>query len=59
LALVLGRPAADREAQGLSLGAALLVHALGERARDFYLRYGFQPSPLDPLTLMLRLPVRR
>lgn len=34
---------------------ALLVHALGARARDFYLRYGFSPSPLDPLTLMLRL----
>lgn len=34
---------------------ALLVHALGERARDFYLRYGFSPSPLDPMTLMLRL----
>lgn len=38
---------------------ALLVHALGQRARDFYLRYGFQPSSLDPLTLMLRLPARR
>jgi GNAT superfamily N-acetyltransferase len=38
---------------------ALLVHALGERARDFYLHHGFQPSPLDPLTLMLRLPARR
>ena len=38
---------------------ALLVHALGERARDFYLHHGFQPSSLDPLTLMLRLPTRR
>lgn len=35
---------------------ALLVHALHERARAFYLHYGFQPSPLHPLTLMLRLP---
>ena len=34
---------------------ALLVHALHERARDFYLRHGFTPSPIDPLTLMLRL----
>jgi GNAT superfamily N-acetyltransferase len=34
---------------------ALLVHALHERARDFYLRYGFQPSPTDSMTLMLRL----
>ncbi len=34
---------------------ALLVHALHERARRFYEYYGFQPSPLDPMTLMLRL----
>lgn len=34
---------------------ALLVHALHERARNFYLRYGFAPSPIDPMTLMLRL----
>ena len=34
---------------------ALLVHALNERAKQFYEYYGFQTSPLDPLTLMLRL----
>lgn len=34
---------------------ALLVHALDERVRQFYLHYGFQPSPQHPLTLMLRL----
>ena len=34
---------------------ALLVHALNERARHFYEYYGFQASPLHPLTLMLRL----
>jgi GNAT superfamily N-acetyltransferase len=34
---------------------ALLVHALHERAGQFYEHYGFQPSPMDPLTLMLRL----
>lgn len=34
---------------------ALLVHALNENARAFYAHYGFQASPLDPLTLMLRL----
>jgi GNAT superfamily N-acetyltransferase len=34
---------------------ALLVHALSERARAFYEQYGFQESPLDPMTLMLRL----
>lgn len=34
---------------------ALLVHALHEKARQFYEHYGFQPSPTHPLTLMLRL----
>jgi GNAT superfamily N-acetyltransferase len=30
----------------------LIVHALSEPARDFYLRLGLEPSPLEPLTLM-------
>lgn len=34
---------------------ALLVHALHDRARQFYEHYGFQAAPLHPLTLMLRL----
>lgn len=34
---------------------ALLVHALHERARQFYEHYGFQQSPHHPMTLMLRL----
>lgn len=34
---------------------ALLVHALHEQARQFYEHYGFQSSPLHPMTLMLRL----
>lgn len=34
---------------------ALLVHALHERARDFYEHYGFQESQLHPMTLMLHL----
>lgn len=34
---------------------ALLVHALHDRARQFYEHYGFQVSPQNPLTLMLRL----
>lgn len=34
---------------------ALLVHALHERARQFYEHYGFQPSPHHAMTLMLRL----
>ena len=32
---------------------ALLVHALHERARDFYLHHNFEPSPTEPLHLML------
>jgi GNAT superfamily N-acetyltransferase len=34
---------------------ALLVHALHEKARQFYEHYGFQTSPTHPMTLMLRL----
>jgi predicted N-acetyltransferase YhbS len=34
---------------------ALLVHALHDQAKAFYERYGFQSSPLHPMTLMLRL----
>lgn len=34
---------------------ALLVHALHEKAKEFYEHYGFQSSPTHPLTLMLRL----
>ncbi len=34
---------------------ALLVHALHDHAKSFYEHYGFQASPLHPMTLMLRL----
>lgn len=30
-----------------------LVHALDEEARSFYLRYGFEASPSDPMNLQL------
>lgn len=69
--MVLARLAVDRRAQGLHLGAALLrdavavsrnagvrallVHALHEKARQFYEHHGFQPSPTHPMTPMLRL----
>jgi GNAT superfamily N-acetyltransferase len=33
----------------------ILVHAASPAARSFYLRMGFDPSPMDPNTLMLRL----
>jgi len=47
-------------AQAISQNAgvrALLVHALHDQAKKFYLHYGFQASPIHPLTLMLRLGV--
>ena len=34
---------------------ALLVHALHDRAKLFFEHYGFQASPVHPMTLMLRL----
>lgn len=34
---------------------AMLCHALSVRAKDFYLKYGFTESPLDPMTLMLNI----
>jgi predicted N-acetyltransferase YhbS len=32
---------------------ALLVHALHDSVRDFYLHHDFEPSPTDPMHLML------
>lgn len=32
---------------------ALLVHALHDQARQFYLHFGFEPSPTNPLHLLL------
>ena len=34
---------------------ALLVHALSEKAKNFYLHYGFQESPFNQMTLLLNL----
>jgi GNAT superfamily N-acetyltransferase len=34
---------------------ALLVHALNEHARQFYIHYVFVASPVNPMTLMLAL----
>lgn len=34
---------------------AILVHAISAQAKDFYERVGFEPSPLDPMTLMATL----
>ena len=32
---------------------AMLVHALDDEARVFYLRHGLEPAPTDPLHLMI------
>lgn len=55
-----------RDAAMRVLGAAetigirgLLVHALGDRAKSFYLRVGFSESPLDPMMLMITLTALR
>ena len=34
---------------------AVLVHAKDERAAAFYAKWGFVPSPIDPLMLMVRI----
>ena len=34
---------------------ALLVHAIDEEARRFYEKWNFQPSQVEPLTLMITL----
>lgn len=34
----------------------LLVHAISEEAKAFYLALGLTPSPLDPMMLMVTLP---
>lgn len=33
----------------------MLVHALSDEAREFYLRVGFEPSPIEPMMLMVML----
>ena len=33
----------------------LLVHALSNKAKEFYLRLGLESSPLDAMTLMVTL----
>jgi ribosomal protein S18 acetylase RimI-like enzyme len=33
----------------------LIVHAVSEEAKAFYIALGFDPSPLEPMTLMVTL----
>ncbi len=46
----LARSAAAADAIG---ARAVLVHAKDETARSLYMRYGFEPSPTDPLHLIM------
>lgn len=49
------RDAVLRTIQGAEIAGirAILVHAISHRAKDFYERAGFIPSPIDPMTLMI------
>ena len=49
------RDAVLRTLQAADIGGirAILVHAISEDAKRFYQRYGFQESPVDPMTLMI------
>lgn len=46
------RTATVAEIAGLG---AILVHAISERAKAFYLKFNFKPSDLEPMTLMITL----
>jgi len=43
------------QAAGIAGVTAVLVHAILEQARRFYLSRGFVESPVDPMTLCLML----
>jgi GNAT superfamily N-acetyltransferase len=49
------RDAILRTAQAAEIAGirAVLVHAISERAKRFYERWGFVASPVDPMTLMI------
>jgi GNAT superfamily N-acetyltransferase len=32
---------------------AILIHAISDAAKEFYMRWGFVASPIDPLTVMI------
>jgi GNAT superfamily N-acetyltransferase len=68
--VLLARLAVDLTVAGRGIGAwllrtltaaetigvrAMLVHAQDEEARRFYLKHGLEPSPTDPLHLMILL----
>lgn len=45
----------SRQAAEIAGIRTLLVHAADEQARNFYVKFGFQQSPTNPLHLMLLL----
>ena len=47
-----GRVAQAADAIGIR---GIVVHALSEQAKNFYLALGLDPSPLEPMTLMVTL----
>jgi GNAT superfamily N-acetyltransferase len=51
------RDAASRVAQAAdTIGIrGIVVHAISEEARRFYVALGFDPSPSEPMTLMVTL----
>lgn len=51
------RDAVLRTLQAAEIGGirAILVHAISEDAKRFYHRYGFQDTPVDPMTLMITM----
>lgn len=51
--ILMARFAIDSAEQGKGLGRAFLVHAKDEAARTFYLQFGMEQSPTNPLHLFL------
>lgn len=51
------RDAASRVAQAAEVIGirGILVHAISEEAKNFYIALGFDPSPNEPMTLMVTL----
>ena len=57
IARALFRDAAMRVAQAADIIGirGIVVHAISEEARNFYIALGFDPSPREPMTLMVTL----
>jgi GNAT superfamily N-acetyltransferase len=54
-ALLRDAPARISQAADVIGVRAVLVHAIDDPAREFYLHHGFQQSPVDPMALMMLL----